>query len=89
MLRPWNPTKTEIEGWLRTKELEFAKKDNQIPRITPQQYLDKYVFIDLHEVVFYGFLHLLQEWILRLKYTPRTNQIRQLDWTPVQIEKIE
>ena len=75
MLRPWNPTKVEIEGWLRTKELEFAQKYNRNPRITPRKYLDKYVFIDLHEVFFYNFPHLLQEWLLRLKDNHAMNQI--------------
>jgi hypothetical protein len=89
MLRPWNPTKEEIEAWLRTKELEFAQKDNRNPRITPRKYLDKYVFTDLHEVFFCDFLHLLQEWILRLKDNHATNWIRQLDWTPVQIEQLQ
>jgi hypothetical protein len=67
MLRPWNPTKAEIESWLRTKELEFAQKDNINPRIKPHKYLEKYVFTNLHEVFFCDFPHLLQEWILRLK----------------------
>jgi hypothetical protein len=67
MFRPWNPTKVKIERWLRTKELEFAQKDNINPKLTPHKYLDKYVFSDLHEVFFYDFPHLLQEWLLRLK----------------------
>jgi hypothetical protein len=43
--------KAEIKGSLRTKELEFAQKDNRNPRITPHKYLDK--FIDLHKVFFF------------------------------------
>jgi hypothetical protein len=86
---PWNPTKSEIKSWLRTKELNFSQKDNRHPRITPRKYLDKYMFIDLHEVFFYDFPHLLQEWILRLKDNHTTNRIRQLDWTPVKIKKIQ
>jgi hypothetical protein len=59
MLRPCNPTKEEIESWLKTTELEFAQEDNRNPRVTPCKYLEKYVFTDLHEVFFYGFPHLL------------------------------
>jgi hypothetical protein len=73
---------------LRTKELEFAQKDNRNPSITPCKYLDKYVFMDLHEVFFYDFPHQVQEWILRLKDNHATNQLRQLDWTPVQVEQL-
>jgi hypothetical protein len=50
MFRPWNPTKIEIERWLKTKELEFAQNDNKNLKLTPLKYLDKYVFSDLHEV---------------------------------------
>jgi hypothetical protein len=89
MLRPWNPTKAEIETWLRTKEMEFVQKDNRNPRVTPRKYLEKYVFTDLHEVFFYDFPHLLHEWILRLKDNHATNWIRQLEWTPVQIEQLQ
>jgi hypothetical protein len=76
MLRPWNPMKEEIEGWLRKKELEFAQKYNRNPRLTPHKYLDKYVFTGLHEVFFCDFLHLLQEWILRLKDNHAMNRVR-------------
>jgi hypothetical protein len=81
--------KAEIEGWLRTKELEFAQKDNRNPSITPRKYLDKYVFTDLHKVFFCDFPHLLKEWILRLKDNHVTNRIQQLDWTPVQVEQLQ
>jgi len=88
-LRSWNPKKSKIKGWLRTKEIEFAQKDNRNPRITPRKYMDKYMFTDLHEVFFCDFPHLLQEWILRLKDNHVTNRIRQLDCTLVQIEQLQ
>jgi hypothetical protein len=89
MLRLWNPTKAEIESWIRKKELEFAHKDNQNPRITPHKYLEKYVFIDLHEVFFCDFPHLMQEWRLRVKDNHEMNQIQQLEWNQVQIEQLQ
>jgi hypothetical protein len=73
---PWNPTKVKIERCLKTKELEFAQKENKNPNLTPRKYLDKYVFSDLHEVSFYDFLHFLYELLLRLKENHPTNQIR-------------
>jgi len=74
-LRPWNPTNVEIESWLRSKELEFAQKDNINPIITPPKYLEKYMFTNLHEVFFCDFPHILQEWILRLKDNHTMNWI--------------
>ena len=85
MFRTWNPTKVDIERWLKTKELEFAQKDNRNPKITPHKSMDKYMFSDLHEVFFCDFPHWLHEWILRLKYNHPTNQIIQLDWNPMEI----
>ena len=89
MLRPWNPTKSEIKSWLKTKELEFAQKDNINPRATPRKYLEKYVFIDLHEVLFYEFPHLLQECILNLKENHAKTWILQLEWNSVQIAQLQ
>jgi hypothetical protein len=83
MFRPWNPTKTKIEIWLKTKEHDFSQKDNRNLKITPCKYLDKYVFSDLHEVFFYNFPHLLQEWLLRLKDNHPKNRIRKLEWNPM------
>jgi hypothetical protein len=45
--------------------------------------------MDLHEVFFCDFLHLLQEWILRLKDNHGTKQIQQLDWNLVQIQQLQ
>jgi hypothetical protein len=89
MLRPWNPTKAEIERWLKTKELKFAQKYNINLKLTPCKYLDKYVFNDLHEVFLCYFPHVLQEWILRLKDNHPTNWIRQLEWNPVEIAQLQ
>jgi hypothetical protein len=89
MFRPWNPTKVEIESWLKTKELEFVQKDNRNPKLTPCKYLDKYVFSDLHEVFFCDFPHVLQEWLLRLKDNHPMNRIRQIEWNPVEIVQLQ
>jgi hypothetical protein len=89
MFIPWRPTKEEIERWLKAKELKFERQDNRNPRVTPHKYLEKYVFTDLHEVFFCDFLHILQEWILRLKDNHATNWIRQLEWTSFQIVQLQ
>jgi hypothetical protein len=85
MFRPWNPTKEEIERWLRKNEIEFVHKENINPKLTPCKYLDKYMFSDLHEVFFYDFSHLLQDWLFRLKNSHPMNQIRLLEWNSVDI----
>jgi hypothetical protein len=37
---------------VRDKQLEFAQKDNKGTKYTLCQYLQRYVFIDLHEAYF-------------------------------------
>ena len=74
---------------MKTKELEFAQKDRRNSKLTPRKYLDKYVFSDLHEVFLCDFPHVLQEWILRLKYNHPTNRIRQLEWNPIEIVQLQ
>jgi hypothetical protein len=89
MFGPWNPTKAEIERWLKTKELEFVQKDNKNPKLTPIKYLDKCVFSNLHEVFFCDFPHLLHEWLLRLKDNHPTIRIRQREWNHVEITQLQ
>ena len=81
--------KAEIKIWLKMKELDFSQKDNINPELTPRKYLDKHVFSDLHEVFLCVFLHFLQEWLLRLKDNHPTNQIRQLEWNPMEIVELQ
>jgi hypothetical protein len=63
----------------------LSQKDNINSRLTPHKYLNKYVFNDLHEVFFCDFSHVLQEWILRLKEKHPTNQIKKIEWNPMEI----
>jgi hypothetical protein len=47
------------------------------------------VFTDLHEVFFYYFLELLQEWILILKDNNLTKWIISVEWTIDNIVRLE
>jgi hypothetical protein len=73
--------KVDIERWLTVQELEFSHKDNRISRFKPRQYLERYVFSEIHESFFSEFPTLLQEWITWLKYTHPTNRVRSVEWT--------
>jgi hypothetical protein len=43
----------------------------------------------LHEVFFYDFPHVLQEWIKILKENHARNQIRHLEWNPEETEQLQ
>jgi hypothetical protein len=47
------------------------------------------MFSDLNEVFFYDFPHLLQEWLLILKYKKPTNKIRHMEWNFVEIAQLQ
>jgi hypothetical protein len=61
----WRPTKEEIREWWNTKEIEFAVDQNHNPRINAEEWLQRYVFTDLHEIFFVDFSNVLVEWIQR------------------------
>ena len=52
--------KEDIERWLTVQELEFSHKDNKSSRFKTRQYLERYVFNELHESFFREFPMLLQ-----------------------------
>jgi len=52
--------------WLNTKEIEVVVDPNKNPRISAEKWLQRYVFIDLHEILFVDFPNILVEWIQRL-----------------------
>jgi len=72
--------KAEIEIWLTVQELNFSHKDNRNPRFQTIQYLERYVFNEIHEHLFSEFPMLLQEWIARLKDTHPKNRVRSMEW---------
>jgi hypothetical protein len=51
--------KVDIEIWFSVQELEFSHKDNRSPGFKPRQYLDRYVFNEIHKSLFSEFPMLL------------------------------
>ena len=62
----WTPAKKEIEEWLETKEQGLARKDNRNPQISSEQWLQRYVFTNEHEIFFAKFHIILVDWLLKL-----------------------
>jgi hypothetical protein len=85
----WNPTKEEIEIWLTIQELEFSHKDNRSPKFKPRQYLERYVFKEIHESFFSEFPMPFQEWITQLKHTHLTNRVRSVEWMEENIARLK
>lgn len=79
----WHPSKEEIKNWIESKEKEFAKQENRNPRLSIEDWLQRYVFIDLHEIFFTTFPSKLHAWLLRLaERKTSTHSDRPTEWTP-------
>ena len=52
----WVPYKEEINAWVKLKERTFAAEENQNPNISTEEWLQRYLFTDLHEILFVKFL---------------------------------
>ena len=62
----WHPTKEEINHWVESKEREFAKKQIKSPTLSTEDWLQKHIFIDLHEIFFATYANELYDWLSKL-----------------------
>jgi len=62
----WNPTKKEIEGWLDKKIHEFTVQENGNLWVSKEQWLERYLYMEIHEIFFASFPSKLYEWIVKL-----------------------
>ena len=86
----WHPSKEEIENWVEVKEKGFAEKDNRNPRIFVEDWLQMYIFIDLHEIFFATFPSELHAWLSRLaENKTSTHSDRPAEWTLELIQRLK
>ena len=62
----WHPELSEIKAWFETKTKEFAEQENINPNHDNEAWLQKYIYIDVHEVFFATFPSELHLWLTRL-----------------------
>ena len=86
----WHPTKPEIQDWVDFKALEFARGESEGSRLIPTQWLNRYLYIYIHEILFCEFPVYLYEWLLRLATQRRNFQGGEpIDWSPQLIERMK
>ena len=79
----WRPTRKEITEWMKQKKQEFSHMENKNPRLKNKQWLQRYVYIDLHEIFFNDFPNLLAEWSERFVENNGRHRPNALNnWTP-------
>ena len=86
----WNPTKKEIETWLDRKIHELTVQENKNLQLTKEQWLDKYLDTDIHEIFFCTFPIKLYEWITKLADDQgRWRLDDPIVWTPELVRILE
>ena len=79
----WNATKKEIERWLDRKIHEFAMQENRNPRVSKEEWLDFYLYMEIHEIFFASFPSELYEWIAKLANSQGRRRLdKPIMWTP-------
>ena len=90
MLCHWNPTKKEIEEWLDRKIHEFVAQENKNPRLSKEEWLDCYLYMEIHEIFFSSFPIELYEWIAKLADSQgRCKLEKPIVWTPELVRRLE
>ena len=86
----WNPTKKEIEEWMDRKIHEFAVQENSYPRVSKEQWLECYLYMEIHEIFFASLPSKLYEWTVNL--TNRQGRCRHdkpIVWTLELVHRLE
>ena len=82
----WRPSVKEIGDWIEETYLKFVEQENKDPRRSSDDFLQRYVFTDIHEI-FFGSIHIeLHQWLSRLRERKTNFKEDQFpDWTPARI----
>ena len=79
----WHPSKEEIEIWVESKEKEFTEKENRNPKLSTEDWLQRYVFSYLHEAFPASLPTELHTWLSRLAENKTSSHSdRHAEWTP-------
>ena len=68
----WHPMKKEIEDWMDSKTLAFTQEENAWTGLSIENWIDEYIYSDIHEIFLVESPILLHEWFSRLA-TKQTN----------------
>ena len=69
---------------------EFVAQENRNPRLTKEQWLDRYLYIEIQEIFFCCFPIDLYEWIAKLENNQQRWKIDgPIMWTPELVQRLE
>ena len=58
----WNPAKKEIEDWIESKMLSFAREESAGSQFSTKNWVNEYIYSDIHKILFVEFPIVLHEW---------------------------
>ena len=59
----WHLIKNEIEDWLESKMLIFTQEESAGSWLSTQNWVDEYIYSDVHKIFFTDFSIMLHEWL--------------------------
>ena len=85
----WNPTKKDIEDWMDSKMLVFAQEESTRTQMSTENWIDEYIYSDIHDIFFVEFPILLHEKFSRLA-TKQTNFQRReaIEWSDQLVHEV-
>jgi hypothetical protein len=70
--------------------MDFIKSHNKNPNLSTEDWLEKYIFTDIHKIFFGGIHKKLYEWLARLADTQfKIRSIPPVVWTSELIKKVK
>lgn len=86
----WNPTKKEIEDWLDKNIHKFATQKNINLQVSKEQWLERYLYMEIHKIFFASFPSELYEWIAKLPDSQgRCRLNKPIVWTLEIVHRLE
>ena len=86
----WFLSKIEIQKWVEDQEKDFIEAQKKNPKIRTKDWLQRYIFTDIHEIFFGGIHQELHEWLVRLVDTQFEIRSKPpMVWTPTLIQKVK
>ena len=85
----WHPTKEELNQWVGSTEREFAATENKSPTLSIEDWLQKHIFTDLHEIFFVTYANELYDWLLKLNDKHVFKKKQNIVWTPELIHTVK
>jgi hypothetical protein len=86
----WFQSKTEIHKWIEDQEKDFVEAQNMNPNLSIEDWLERHIFTDIHEIFFGGIHQELYEWLARLADTQFEIRSRPpMVWKSALIKKVK